>query len=306
MKANVKPLMRHKTMLATGKGKSMHQQQQKKSPFGGGNTMMDVGLAKDIDVYLRHLETKQALPENFLATMRGVDGRMRAILVDWLIHVQRRFSLLDETLSVAVWLLDRALQHIPADKGNLQLLGVSCLFIAAKFEEITVPNIQDFVYVAADVFTKRDVLGMEQKVLQAVGFMLFVPLPLQFIRRFRYYTMAPKHVHNLTKFIAEVAQLSYTLAHLKPSTVAAVAHYMAAFIHEFNIPAALYKEVMLTEEWTLHTLACKFAVHVLQQVDPDAKQYALREKYAKEVAVPFPKTQQKRLEMLAKSAGKGS
>jgi len=278
---------------------SVHLEQ---SPFGGGNMLIDIEFATDIDAYLRHLEEKQALPENFLSSGK-VDGRMRAILVDWLVHVQRRFSLLDETLSVAVWILDRALLRVPVDKGNLQLLGVSCLFVASKFEEITVPNIKDFVYVAADVFTKRDVLRMEQTVFQAIGFELSIPLPLQFIRRFRYFTMAPKNVHNLTKFIAEVALLAYPLAHLKASTVAAVSHYLAAYILEFNIPSSLYTEVMHMDESTLHLLACKFAEPVLQMADPQAKQYALRDKYAKEAPVPFPKAQLKRLEMLAKNVG---
>jgi len=67
---------------------------------------------------------------------------MRQILVDWLFHVQCRFSLLNETLAITVWILDRALLSVPAHKGNLQLIGVASLFIASKFEEITVPNIQ--------------------------------------------------------------------------------------------------------------------------------------------------------------------
>ena len=58
--------------------------------------------------------------------------------------------------------------------------------------------LSDFVYVAADVFTKRDVLRMEQRIFQAIGFALSIPLPLQFIRRFRFFTMgkSPLAVSN--------------------------------------------------------------------------------------------------------------
>jgi len=49
-------------------------------------------------------------------------------------------------------------------KANLQLLGVTCLFISSKFEEITVPNVEDFVIVAGSVFTKEDIFLMEMKV----------------------------------------------------------------------------------------------------------------------------------------------
>lgn len=44
--------------------------------------------------------------------MRGYDinGRMRALLVDWLIQVHSRFQLLQETLYMTVAVLDRFLQ----------------------------------------------------------------------------------------------------------------------------------------------------------------------------------------------------
>lgn len=44
--------------------------------------------------------------------MRGYDinGRMRALLVDWLIQVHSRFQLLQETLYMTVAILDRFLQ----------------------------------------------------------------------------------------------------------------------------------------------------------------------------------------------------
>lgn len=70
-----------------------------------------------------------------------------------------------ETLSLAVHMLDRSLLTLEGiNKQNLQLLGVTCLFIASKFEEIVVPNLEDFVYVAANIFTKGSILRMEQRV----------------------------------------------------------------------------------------------------------------------------------------------
>ena len=67
-------------------------------------------------------------------------------------------------MSLTVSLLNRSLDTIGGiNKDNLQLLGVSCLFTAAKFEEIIVPHIDDFVQVAAAIFTKEDVFRMEQK-----------------------------------------------------------------------------------------------------------------------------------------------
>lgn len=134
--------------------------------FGGKSMLIDVDICEDIDDYLRHLEERHALAPNFLNTSSGVDGRMRQILVDWLVHVQRKFTLLHETFGLAIWILDRAMVNLVGaiSKHNLQLLGVACLFVAAKYEEIIVPNIADFIYISADGFTKKEVLRMEQTV----------------------------------------------------------------------------------------------------------------------------------------------
>ena len=73
--------------------------------------------------------------------------------------------MLDETLSLAVHVLDRSLLVLPnINKNNLQLLGVASLFVAPKFEEVLWPSIEDLIHVAANVFTKDDIVTMEAKV----------------------------------------------------------------------------------------------------------------------------------------------
>jgi len=122
--------------------------------FGGANTLVPVDFADDIDKYLRHLEKVRQIEPDFLKGKK-IDGRMRQILVDWMLQIHLRFQLCSETLHLSIAMLDRVLSDTPISKDNLQLLGVTCMFIAAKFEEIYVPNIKDFVYIAANIFTKK-------------------------------------------------------------------------------------------------------------------------------------------------------
>lgn len=135
--------------------------------FGGGDMLISRDLASEVNKYLLKMTNKYQLKPDFLKDHPGrVDGRMRSILLDWLVHLQRRFQMLTETLSLSIWLLDRGLINMDnINKTNLQLLGIACMFVAAKFEEVTVPNIQDFIYVAGDNFTKSDVFRMEQQVI---------------------------------------------------------------------------------------------------------------------------------------------
>ena len=61
---------------------------------------------------------------------------MRTILVEWLIDVSNKFRLKQETAHMTIDLLDRYMLTTPVSKNILQLVGVSCLFIASKVEEV--------------------------------------------------------------------------------------------------------------------------------------------------------------------------
>ena len=65
-----------------------------------------------------------------------ITERMRAILVDWLIQVQTKFELSLETLYLTINIVDwfLAVKNVP--KRELQLVGISAVQMATKYEEI--------------------------------------------------------------------------------------------------------------------------------------------------------------------------
>lgn len=64
---------------------------------------------------------------------RTLQPRMRAILLDWLIEVCEVYKLHRETYYLAMDFIDRYLStHDNVPKNQLQLMGITCLFIAAK------------------------------------------------------------------------------------------------------------------------------------------------------------------------------
>uniref|UniRef100_A0A914E7A7 Cyclin B n=1 Tax=Acrobeloides nanus TaxID=290746 RepID=A0A914E7A7_9BILA len=247
--------------------------------FGGGSTLVSVDFAEDIDQYLRYLEKVRQIEPDFL-NGKNIDGRMRQILVDWMIQVQQRFQLCSETLQLSVATLDRVLGELSVSKDNLQLLGVTCMFIAAKFEEIYVPNIQDFVYIAANIFTKKDVLRMEGKVLHSVGFQLCTPYTIQFLRKYRAFMNNDSSLHNLAKLITEVALLDYSLAHILPSKVAATSLYLAGRMLQMELPAHMF-EVMKVSENEIVELAKKFVHPIRQWTSKSAKLQTILKSYEK-------------------------
>lgn len=79
---------------------------------------------------------------------------MRATLVDWLVQVHMKFKLLTETLFITVNIIDRFLSVcMGIEKDQFQLIGVSALLIATKYEEIYPPTVKDLVYITKKVYT---------------------------------------------------------------------------------------------------------------------------------------------------------
>ncbi|XP_076591389.1 cyclin-P [Chaetodon auriga] len=105
----------------------------------------------------------------------------RAVLVDWLIQVHEMMQFQAETLYLAVHLLNRSLQQIKVTTANLQLLGMVCLFIAAKKEECLLPEVSGLCYLMDHTYTKHQLLRMERKVLCGLKFDLSYCPPLHFL-----------------------------------------------------------------------------------------------------------------------------
>ena len=61
---------------------------------------------------------------------------MRAILLDWLIEVHMGFKFREDTLFLTIHIIDTYLSVKKIERCNLQLLGITALFIACKQNEI--------------------------------------------------------------------------------------------------------------------------------------------------------------------------
>ena len=113
--------------------------------------------------------------------MHGITSDMRQILIDWLVDVHQSFDLKQQTLYLAlIYLNEYASQH-EITKHEYQLVGISCLWIASKYEEIYPPRMQNYVQVTDSCYTISELKAMEGKILLALKFNLTYTTPLQIL-----------------------------------------------------------------------------------------------------------------------------
>jgi len=177
--------------------------------------------AKEIFENLKAVEGKYQAKFGYFAQIQNeINERMRAILVDWLVEIHLKFKLLPETLYLTVNILDRYLEKVPVSKQKLQLVGITSMLIASKYQEIYPPEIRDFVYIADKIYTKEDILDMEGQMLNTLYFNLTVPTSLNFLERFTRLVNMDKKSSLFCQYIIELALSDYIMLKYSPSVIA--------------------------------------------------------------------------------------
>ena len=136
---------------------------------------------EEIIPYLISLENKKRINPNYMLKQTDINEKMRMILIDWLIEVHLKFKLLPETLFLTINFIDRYLQNNQTPRDKLQLIAVSSLLIACKYEEIYPPEISSFVYITDNAYKKEDILNYEIKILGDLEYDLTYPSILRYL-----------------------------------------------------------------------------------------------------------------------------
>lgn len=96
---------------------------------------------------------------------------MRAVLVDWLVEVawECPFRLPSDTVHLAVSYVDRFLSATVISRKKLQLLGVTALLVAAKYEDdVHVHKVEKYSGITDNTYTNQQVVKMEADILKSL------------------------------------------------------------------------------------------------------------------------------------------
>lgn len=189
----------------------------------------------DIYTYLKEIDMNNLPLEGYMEKVQNdVTEKMRSILLDWLVEVHLKFKLLPETFYLTVNLIDRYLSKQSINRKYLQLLGVTAMFIACKYEEIYSPEIKDFIYMTDNAYTREQMIKMEFDVLKALEFNVTNPSPLRFLEILKCILKFDDKSFMMCQYFLELCITDYKMIKYNPGLLATCVVYIEEKLSKGN------------------------------------------------------------------------
>lgn len=202
---------------------------------------VDDKYEEDIYKYLVYHEQKYTIGDKKFLEYE-IKSKMRRITVDWMIQVHWKFRLNPETLHLAVSILDRMIELRKVEKEKLQLVGITAMFIATKYEDIDLPHRDDYSCVTDYSCSSEDILYMEKSILQTLRFDISAPSSLVFCRcvsnflkeKYEKFDGSWKNPKYMSLMIGEFALMDSTLATIGKAKIASATWHLVMEVLEVD------------------------------------------------------------------------
>ena len=170
-----------------------------------------------------------------------IEEHLRTKMVDWMMEVISKFELNIKTFFLSVKLLDKFLQNSQREFSSsyLLLIGVTCMFIASKLEDVGNYKIYVFVkQIAHNRITPDDIKRLEKEILITLDFDVNFVVCSDFLALMCDVYRIPDIVKNTTENILILLQLYYN-TQLLPSFETACALLIASKSLNFNLSSEI-------------------------------------------------------------------
>ncbi|MCL7035219.1 hypothetical protein MKW94_024950 [Papaver nudicaule] len=184
-----------------------------KDNIDGGDADNQLAAVEYVEELYRHykLAESSSLIYDYMDSQHQINEKCRMVLVDWLIESHGKLYLTPETLYLTIQIVDRYLSAQIVHKEDLQLLGITSMLIAGKYEE------------------ERS-WAPKNSILSKLEWTLSIPTPYVFLVRFVKAAKVDKMMENMVYFLAELGLMQYAVIMFSPSMLATSAVYAARCI----------------------------------------------------------------------------
>ena len=188
------------------------------------------------------------IENNYMKQQNDINSQMRAILLDWLIEVHYHLNFKRKTLFQAIYLIDLYSSQNFIYKINYQLLGVACLFISVKANEVSFPTIDQFINLTDNAYKKKELLNMELQVLKSLNFDIFSPTPEEFYNILSKNFNFSRIQHHLGEYFLDSSLIGYNMLKYKYSTIALACIYIVMKFYNLDEYKDIYSSKIISDE----------------------------------------------------------
>jgi len=127
-------------------------------------------------------------------------------------------------------LVDRFLERVHTQIKQLQLVGITAMYVASKFEDVKPLRLSELVFITDNTYTEQDVLITEKQMLETLDFDLVVPSAFRFLERFATVSGASRELFHMGQYLIELSLIEVDMLKHNPSLLASSALFSAQLI----------------------------------------------------------------------------
>lgn len=221
--------------------------------------------ANEFYTYMLSIESETQPVPTSIDAQPELNWEMRPVLVDFLIDIHEQFQLKQETLFLAVNIMDRYTSRRVLYKKHYQLLGVTALWMSAKYGDVKerLPTTRELAFMCCHCYVESEFIHMERHILRTLEYSMSHPTPEHFLGIFTH-AMAMKRSsgNNPTEPVSNTDNRSDAcLQQKRQSTL-----YMARYLTEITI---FHRSFLIYPSSLIATAAIYFAEFIMGNFPPE-------------------------------------
>lgn len=158
--------------------------------------------------------------EDFKNTQTEITPIMHETAVKWIFRIQAQYQMSNDALYEAVSYLNTILSKSPVRKSQLQLITVTCIWMASKIEERSVPKLEDLSTMCSNQYGTDDFIKCERKLLRILDFRLSFPTSKFFLRRLLDSIDAEQQIIEVADFFCDLSLMPLDFVDFSPNVIA--------------------------------------------------------------------------------------
>ena len=194
-------------------------------------------------VILQHMiqgELLRPQPGDCLPASQRVQSLHRSMLYEWLIQLHDKQKLQNKSLHMALNIFDKFQRRRQIAREEIQLYGLTALWIACKYEEIYPPDLGQFVRACADAYTQELFKIAEGEILKVLDFNVLEANQYNYYELFAQMCRFTRLEFNVGLYWLELCIFSEKMQSLRASIRAAVIVNLVLKVYRYeSFPAEL-------------------------------------------------------------------